>query len=158
MCFIKKKHAKLTQNKSTKKGPRELPTECETSARGGGADETTGGQEGGRPRGEEVKDFCEILHFYLFFYCRQFCYFDIFLSTITSHLKFPSRGRLRRALAGLGVVDGGVDEKDDKEGETPLLKETECPVCLQVCQYRKTVKRRNSKMKMKLSGNGNDSS
>ena len=53
---------KQTQNK----GPRELPTECETSARGGGADETTGGQEGGRPRGEEVKDFCEILHFYLF--------------------------------------------------------------------------------------------
>ena len=158
MCFIKKKHAKLTQNKSTNKGPRELPFECEPSARGGRADEATGCQERGRPRGEEVKDFCEILHFYLFFYCRQFCYFDIFLSTITSHLKFPSRGRLRRALAGLGVVDGGVDEKDDKEGETPLLKETECPVCLQVCQYRKTVKRRNSKMKMKLSGNGNDSS
>ena len=153
-----KKHAKLIQNKSTKKGPRELPTECTPSAGGGGADEATSCQEGGRLGGKEVKDFCEILHFYLFFYCRQFCYFDIFLSTITSHLKFPSRGRLRRALAGLGVVDGGVDEKDDKEGETPLLKETECPVCLQVCQYRKTVKRRNSKMKMKLSGNGNDSS
>ena len=56
------------------------------------------------------------------------------------------------------MVDGGVDDKDDKEGETPLLKETECPVCLQVRQYKKTVKGRNSKMKIKLPGNGNDSS
>ena len=63
-CFVfVRKTCKQTQNKSTTKGPRELPTECETSARGGGADEATGGQEGGRLRGKEVKDFCEILHF-----------------------------------------------------------------------------------------------
>ena len=55
------------------------------------------------------------------------------------------------------MVDGGVDDKDHKEGETPLLKETECPVCLQVRQYKKTVKGRNSKMKIKLPGNGNNS-
>ena len=47
--LLKKKHAKLTQNKSTTKGPGELPTECETSARGGRADEATGCQERGRP-------------------------------------------------------------------------------------------------------------
>ena len=36
------------------------------------------------------------------------------------------RGRLRRALAGLGEEEGG------REGGGGVLKETECPVCLQV--------------------------
>ena len=41
--------------------------------------------------------------------------------------KFSIRGRLRRALAGLGEGDS-----EEAEEQLPLLKETECPVCLQV--------------------------
>ena len=40
---------------------------------------------------------------------------------------FSTRGRLRRALAGLGDF---VAEKEEEQA--PILKETECPVCLQV--------------------------
>ena len=38
------------------------------------------------------------------------------------------RGRLRRALEGLG--------EEEEKVEAPLLKETECPVCLQVREGR----------------------
>ena len=81
--------------------------------------------------GRRSKIFVKFCIFICFFFCRQFCYFGIFFVSHTIFM-FPTRGRLRRALAGLGVVDGGVDDKDDEERETPLLKETECPVCLQV--------------------------
>ena len=40
---------------------------------------------------------------------------------------FSTRGRLRRALAGLGEGDFAAEKE-----EAPILKETECPVCLQV--------------------------
>ena len=40
------------------------------------------------------------------------------------------RGRLRKALAGLG--EGEFVVEDHQEDQSPLLKETECPVCLQV--------------------------
>ena len=58
------------------------------------------------------------------------------LKTLSSFANFVQllfseiRGRLRKALAGLG--EGEFVVEDHREDQSPLLKETECPVCLQV--------------------------